>query len=83
MYRDRKAHPKQSQKHERIETAALTRLDAVSSIVSKELSDGSIIQDEFAVVLQQSEQYRMQKAEYRAASCARADARDLEKEKTS
>ena len=54
-------------KHERIETAARTRHDAVSAVVSKALSDQRISHDEYAVVLQQGEQFRRQKAELRAA----------------
>ena len=66
-------------KNERIETAAKTRRDAVSAVTSKALSDQRISQDEFAVVLQQGEQFRRQKAELWAAG--RGANGDLEKAK--
>lgn len=54
-------------KHERIQTAAKTRCDCVSAIVSQALLDGQISHREYASVLRQAAQFRVQKKEYRTA----------------
>ena len=64
-------------KHERIETTARTRHDAVSAVVSKAAKDRVISHDEYAMVLQQAEQYRRQKAEYRAAARTKRSKNDI------
>ena len=66
-------------KYGRIETTARTHHDTVSAVVSKALADQNIGHDEYAVVLQQLELFRQQKAKYQAGS--RAGGVDFEKAK--
>ena len=54
-----------AEKHEKIKTIASTKLDTISSHISKALSDNKITDDEFRLILE-LEKYKVMKEEARA-----------------
>ena len=54
-----------AEKHEKIKTIASTKLDTVSSHISKALSDNKITDDEFRLILEELEKYKVMKEEIR------------------
>ena len=55
-----------AEKHEKIKTIASTKLDTISSHVSKALSDNKETDDEFRLILEELEKYKVMKEEVRA-----------------
>ena len=55
-----------AEKHEKIKTIASTKLDTISSHISKALSDNKITDDEFRLILEELEKYKVMKEEVRA-----------------
>ena len=56
---------KKVQKHEQIKFLALSKLSSVNDLVSKALSDGSVSDVEFEIILKEIESYRGLKSEIR------------------
>ena len=54
-----------AEKHEKIKTIASTKLDTISSHISKALSDNKITDDEFRLILEELEKYKVMKEEVR------------------
>lgn len=56
---------KKTEKHEKIKLIAMSKLSSVNDLVSKALSDGKISDEEFQVILGESESYRDHKSQFR------------------
>lgn len=56
---------KKTEKHERIKLIAASKLSSVNNLVSRALSDGKISDEEFQVILNESESYRDHKSQVR------------------
>ena len=54
-----------AEKHEKLKTIASTKLDTVSSHISKALSDNKVTDDEFRLILEELEKYKVMKEEVR------------------
>ena len=54
-----------AEKHEKIKTIASTKLDTISSHISKALSDNKLTDDEFGLILEELEKYKVMKEEVR------------------
>ena len=54
-----------AEKHEKIKTIASTKLNTISSHISKALTDNEIIDDEFQLILEELEKYKVMKEEIR------------------
>ena len=55
-----------AQKHEKIKTIASAKLDTIASHVSKALSDNKVIDEEFQLILEELEKYKVMKEEVRS-----------------
>ena len=55
-----------AEKHEKIKTIASTKLDTISSHISKALSDNKVTDEEFRLILEELEKYKVMKKEVRA-----------------
>ena len=55
-----------AEKHEKIKTIASTKLDTIASHVSKALSDNKVIDEEFQLILEELEKYKVMKEEVRS-----------------
>ena len=55
-----------AEKHEKIKTIASAKLDTITSHVSKALSDNKVTDEEFRLILEESEKYKVMKEELRA-----------------
>ena len=54
-----------AEKHERIKMIASTKLDTISSHISKALSDNKVVDEEFKPILEELEKYKAMKEEVR------------------
>ena len=54
-----------AEKHEKIKTLASAKLDTISSHMSKALSDNKVTDDEFRLILEELEKYKVMKEEVR------------------
>ena len=54
-----------AEKHEKIKTIASTKLNTISSHISKALTDNKITNDEFQLILEELEKYKVMKEEIR------------------
>ena len=54
-----------AEKHEKIKTIASTKLNTISSHISKALTDNEITDDEFRLILEELEKYKVVKEEIR------------------
>ena len=54
-----------AEKHERIKTIASAKLDTISSHISKALSDNKVTDEEFRLILEELEKYKVMKEEVR------------------
>ena len=54
-----------AEKHEKIKTIAPTKLNTISSHISKALTDNKITDDEFRLILEELEKYKVMKEEIR------------------
>ena len=54
-----------AEKHEKIKTMASAKLDTVSSHISKALSDNKVTDEEFRLILEELEKYKVMKEEVR------------------
>ena len=52
-----------AEKHEKIKTIASTKLDTITSHVSKALSDNNVTDEEFRLILEELEKYKVMKEE--------------------
>ena len=52
-------------KHEKIKTIASAKLDTISSHISKALSDNKVTDEEFNLILEELEKYKVMKEEVR------------------
>ena len=55
-----------AEKHERIKTIASTKLDTITSHISKALSDNKVTDEEFRLILEELEKYKVMKEEVRS-----------------
>ena len=55
-----------AEKHEKIKTIASTKLDTISSHISKAFSDNKVTDEEFWLILEELEKYKVMKEEVRA-----------------
>ena len=55
-----------AEKHEKIKTIASTKLDTIVSHVSKALSDNKVTDEEFPLILEELEKYKVMKEEVRS-----------------
>ena len=55
-----------AEKHEKIKTIASAKLDTISSHISKALSDNKVTDEEFKLILEELETYKVMKEEVRA-----------------
>ena len=55
-----------AEKHEKIKTIASTKLDTISSHISKALSNNKVTDEEFRLILEEMEKYKVMKEEVRA-----------------
>ena len=55
-----------TEKHEKIKTIASTKLDTISSHISKALSDNKVTDEEFRLILDELEKYKVMKEEVRS-----------------
>ena len=58
-----KYNVKKSEKHEKIKTKASAKLDTITSHVSKALSDNKVTDEEFRLILEELEKYKVMKEE--------------------
>ena len=54
-----------AEKHEKIKTIASAKLDTISSHISKALSDNKVSDEEFQLILEELEKYKVMKEEVR------------------
>ena len=54
-----------AEKHEKIKTIASAKLDTIASHVSKALSDNKVTDEEFRLILEELEKYKIMKEEVR------------------
>ena len=54
-----------AEKHEKIKTIASAKLDTISSHISKALSDNKVADEEFRLILEELEKYKVMKEEVR------------------
>ena len=54
-----------AEKHEKIKTIASAKLDTISSHISKALSDNKVTDEEFRLILEELEKYKVTKEEVR------------------
>ena len=54
-----------AEKHEKIKTIASAKLDTISSHISKALSDNKVTDEEFRLILEELEKYKVMKEEVR------------------
>ena len=54
------------EKHEKIKMIASTKLDTISSHISKALSDNNVTDEEFQLILEELEKYKIMKEEVRS-----------------
>ena len=55
-----------AEKHEKIKTIASAKLDTIASHVSKALSDNKVTDEEFRMILEELEKYKVMKEEVRS-----------------
>ena len=55
-----------AEKHEKIKTIASTNLDTIASHISKALSDNKVTDEEFQLILEELERYKVMKEEVRS-----------------
>ena len=55
-----------AEKHEKMKTIASAKLDTITSHVSKALSDNKVTDEEFRLILEESEKYKIMKEEVRS-----------------
>ena len=55
-----------AEKHEKIKTVASAKLDTISSHISKALSDNKVTDEEFRLILEELEKYKVMKKEVRS-----------------
>ena len=55
-----------AEKHEKIKTIASAKLDTISSHISKALSDNKVTNEEFRLILEELEKYKVMKEEVRS-----------------
>ena len=55
-----------AEKHKKIKTIASAKLDTIASHVSKALSDNKVIDEEFQLILEELEKYKVMKGEVRS-----------------
>ena len=55
-----------AEKHEKIKTIASAKLDTIASHVSKALSDNKVTDEEFRLILEELEKYKVMKEEVRS-----------------
>ena len=56
----------EAEKHEKIKTIASTKLDTISSHISKALIDNKVADEEFQLILEELEKYKVMKEEVRS-----------------
>ena len=68
VHRVQKVFDSKAKKHDKIKTLAESKLDSISSLVSKAVEDANISHDEFQFILKEVEHYRVLKNQIRTKS---------------
>ena len=74
IHKTRRIFDSKAKKHEKIKTLAESKLDSISSLVSKAVEDSSISHQEYQLILKEVEHYRTMKEEIRTKSKKTTDA---------
>ena len=68
IHKSQKIFESKAKKHEKIKTLAESKLDTISSLVSKAIEDANISHEEYLFILKEIEHYREMKQEIRTKS---------------
>ena len=74
IHKTRRIFDSKAKKHEKIKTLAESKLDSISSLVSKAIEDSSISHQEYQLILKEVEHYRTMKEQIRTKSKKTTDA---------
>ena len=74
IHKTQKVFNSKAKKHDKIKTLAESKLDTISSIVSKAVEDSQISHHEYQLILKEVEHYRKMKEEIRTKSKKKTDA---------
>lgn len=74
IHKTQKIFESKAKKHDKIKTLAESKLDSISSLVSKAIEDAHISHKEYQFILHEIEHYRKMKEEIRAKSKKATDA---------
>ena len=74
IHKTQKVFDSKAKKHDKIKTLAESKLDTISSIVSKAVEDSQISHQEYQLILKEVEHYRKMKEEIRTKSKKKTDA---------
>ena len=74
IHKTQKIFDSKAKKHDKIKTLAESKLDTISSIVSKAIKDSHISHQEYQLILKEIEHYRTMKEEIRTKSKKTTDA---------
>ena len=74
IHKTRRIFDSKAKKHDKIKTLAESKLDSISSIVSKAVEDSRISHEEYQLILKEVERYRTMKEQIRSKSKKTTDA---------
>ena len=74
IHKTQKVFDSKAKKHDKIKTLAESKLDTISSIVSKAVEDSQISHQEYQLILKEVQHYRKMKEEIRTKSKKKTDA---------
>ena len=67
-HKSQKIFDSKAKKHDKIKTLAESKLDSISSLISKAIEDGKISHEEYHIILKEVEHYRTLKEQIRSKS---------------
>ena len=68
IHKTQKVFDSKAKKHDKIKTLAESKLDSISSLVSKAIEDAHVSHQEYQLILKEVEHYRKMKEEIRSKS---------------
>ena len=74
IHKTRKVFDSKAKKHDKIKTLAESKLDSISSLVSKAIEDAHVSHEEYQLILKEVEHYRAMKEQIRTKSKKTTDA---------
>ena len=74
IHKTQKVFDSKAKKHDKIKTLAESKLDSISSLVSKAIEDAHVSHKEYQLILKEVEHYRAMKEEIRTKSKKTTDA---------